>query len=124
MTPCHTPNLQNFTLWKNQCIMLMMVTPILQGYDVSQNIMSELYSSSKQYKNLHQKLVNSTTCQLNCQLDSGNVCQMQLHQNRTNLFTSHKSHMLSSWLNIMHIRVALNDNGMTDKRNFNTGKDV
>ena len=49
---------------------------------------------------------------------------MQLHQIRTNLFTSHKSHMLNSWLNSMHIRVVLNANDMTDKRNFNTSKDV
>ena len=49
---------------------------------------------------------------------------MQLHQIRTNLFTSHKSHVLNSWLKAMHIRVVLNDHDMTDKRNFNTSKDV
>ena len=32
--------------------------------------------------------------------------------------------MLNSWLNAVHIRVVLNDTGMTDKRNFNTSKDV
>jgi len=49
---------------------------------------------------------------------------MQLHQIRTNLFTSHKSHILNSWLDAMHIRIVLTDNGMTDKRNCNTSKDV
>jgi hypothetical protein len=102
--------------------MLMVVITILEGYNVSRNtrgIASELYSSTKQHKNLHQKLVNSTNCQY-CQL----ALPMQLHQIRANLFTSHKSHMLNSWLNSMHIRVVLNDNDMTDKRIFNTSKDV
>ena len=52
-----------------------MVITILEGYDMSRNIMSELYSRNKHHKNLHQKSVDSTNCQWNCQRDSGNVYQ-------------------------------------------------
>lgn len=92
-----------------------MVITILEKYNVSRNITGELYSSTKQHKNLYQMLVNSTNCQY-CQL----ALPVQIHQISTNPFTSHKSHMLNS----MCIRVVLNDNGMKDKRNFNTSKDV